>query len=175
MKKFFPLLFISLALFAGCSNNDDAKEDLMSTLDTIISQDENKTAYLYDMGFLAGDSAQKTTLDLVRENVVYQITQISDDTATIQFTSPDVEVMLQNGIAQGEATDAEHLLLSIDQALQGEFPTKEYEVTIEIEEIEGHWYVVPNDRLENALSGGLLDMYSKMLTQQIDQMEEADK
>lgn len=175
MKKFFPLLFISLVLFAGCSNNDDAKEDLMSTLDTIISQDENKTAYLYDMSFLAGDSAQKTTLDLVRENVVYQITQISDDTATIQFTSPDVEVMLQNGIAQGEATDAEQLLLSIDQALQGEFPTKEYEVTIEIEEIEGHWYVVPNDRLENALSGGLLDMYSKMLTQQIDQMEEADK
>ena len=175
MKRIFAALVGLLFLLTGCSNQSGMEDDLTSTLDAMISQQETQEAYLYDMSFLEENDGETTTLELIRQKVTYEIMELKDSAAIVRFTVPDVVAMLESAAAEESVADTAQLLHALEQALQQEFPTKEYEVEIPMEKVEEHWYLVPNDTLENALSGGLVEAYSSFVQERVEALTEENQ
>ena len=175
MRKILAaLLTILLFTLSGCGNEKDIRKDLESTLNELISQSGSEEVYVYRADIFQEDSGSEITLDNLRSKVTYKIRDIGDSKATVVFTAPDTMALL-NAAVQSGVSDTEELMGAVDEALQGDFPTCEYEVELELKEMNEHWYLVPNAQLENALSGGLLDGYSEGVMDYVNRSEETVK
>ena len=58
--------------------------------------------------------------------------------------------------------NVEALLDILDNNLDGDYTVKEYEIADNLKLINEHWYLIPNGELVNAFSGGIVEQYSMM-------------
>lgn len=163
-------LLLTLSLCACSSAKETAKTDLESTLTELCIGDPTQ-AMLYTTGSLIADelSNRDGESDLhrkIRGYVRYEIDSvvIEADTAQAELTiqAPNMLQILQNHAETSNNVDA--LLAAVHTTLDsGDMPQITFELTVMLRQVDGHWYLVPNTALSNALSGGLLDRYAEIL------------
>lgn len=175
-RRFVTLGAVVLALFllVGCGEEDQMREDLTTTLDALITQDGREACYLYQAGPLQAQAPDSPVLNDVKSKVTYEIGEMGDGTATVRFTTPDLLQILQS-CAEAGAADTQDLLDAAQQKLQGDYPTREYAVTVRLQKVEDHWYLVPDTQLEDVLSGGIIEGYTDQVSDWIDEMEGANR
>lgn len=153
---------------------EQMEDDLSASLDAVINETESDKLYIYDAGIWNNLTDTGTGLNAVKKQVTYEIVELNEGKAKILFTAPDVIAILQSAASAG-AADEEELMDTLNDALQNDFPVKEFDVEIQLNNIENHWYMVPNDKLNNALSGGLMEAYTNEIRSRIDAQEENSK
>lgn len=133
-----------------------------------------ETAYLWgeEVSGAAQGESEDTALSQVRSRTEFEIISVEADQAELRIISPDVMKMMETCIASGEVSDGSQIPEMIKEAMTGEFPAKEYIVQVELRELDGHSYLVPNSELENALSGGVYEAYSRMISEYVKEAEE---
>ena len=165
MKRIYYIMLALVLLFgiSGCGEKRQVEEDLTCTLDFLISGNEEKESYLYSVDIMDSGFEGEGIFKYVANKVTYKISTIENDkdkaTVLIQFTTPDIEQFLSNIPVE---TEEELLEEKVKEHLESEFPMKEYEVTLELKQIEEHWYLIPNAELSNVMTGGMVEWYSEM-------------
>ncbi len=182
MKKILIciVLIVCLVTIFLCFRNknnhpaEQMRDDLSASLDAVINEKDSDEQYIYDAGMWNNLTDAGTGLNAVKKQVTYEIVELNDGKAKILFTAPDVMAIFQSAANNG-AADENELMEALNNALQNDFPVKEFDVEIQLKNIENHWYLVPNDKLSNALSGGLMEAYTNEIQSWIDVQEENTK
>ena len=77
--------------------------------------------------------------------------------AVLSITSPDLWPLIEKAVAGMESLDEEAMNKNLASLLKkGGYEESVHEVTVELKNIDGVWYIRQNEELQNALSGGLL-------------------
>ena len=77
--------------------------------------------------------------------------------AVLSITSPDLWPLIEKAVAGMESLDEEAMNKNLASLLKkGGYEKTVHEVTVELKNIDGVWYIRQNEELQNALSGGLL-------------------
>lgn len=155
-------------------SEEAVRADLETTLKAMTSPGGGETAYLWgeEVSGAAQGESEDTALSQVRSRTEFEIISVEADQAELRIISPDVMKMMETCIASGEVSDGSQIPEMIKEAMTGEFPAKEYIVQVELRELDGHSYLVPNSELENALSGGVYEAYSRMISEYVKEAEE---
>jgi len=182
MSTILPLLILLsiMLLFTGCKkDNAELKQDLQTTLDALISGTITDNTYIYSMALKNEDIWDNIISQKLTSKTTYKIISTesseSNGTAKVKFISPDAYTMLQEAASEPDIIDVNLLLENIEIALDNKFQTVDFDVIIELKLIDGHWYLVPNEDLSNALSGGLIEKYFELGTNIIDDLAEEDE
>lgn len=184
MKRFI-LIIASLLLvitFSACSKSDDTTEssfdesimemceqDLIKTLDEMKNSAISNESYIYNSDILITGDTSSNSNEINKEIaslVEYSISKITINenraTASLKMTVPDVYKMMTKIASGMEENNTEILFEQLSKQLNGKTPTQEYEIIVELRNVNGHWYLVPNGELANVFSGGLIEQYSLM-------------
>ena len=122
---------------------------------------------------IAGDGEEDTSLGRVRSLAEYEIESLEGNLAEIEITSPDVMKMVEDCVSSGQAEDGSEILGLIEERMKsGDYPTRTYTVQVEMENQGGTWQLLSGGELENALSGGVYEAYSRMVSQYVREVEE---
>ena len=78
------------------------------------------------------------------------------------MVAPDVYHLITEIASEMQENNVDRLLEQLDVKLDKDVPTKEYEVTVGLRLVNNHWYLVPTGDLSNAFSGGIIEKYSTM-------------
>lgn len=165
MKRMYYIVLVFVLVFgvSGCGEKKQVEEDLTCTLDFLITGDEAKESYLYSVNIMDTGLEMEGIFKHTASKVTYKISDIKVDknkaTAVIQFTTPDVYQILSDMPVE---TEEELLEEKVKEQLEREFPIKEYEVTVDLKQVEEHWYLIPNAELSNVMAGGMVEWYSEM-------------
>ena len=122
---------------------------------------------------IAGDGEEDTSLGRVRSLAEYEIESLEGNRAEIEITSPDVMKMVEDCVSSGQAEDGSEIPGLIEERMKsGDYPTRTYTVQVEMENQGGTWQLLSGGELENALSGGVYEAYSRMVSQYVRKVEE---
>ena len=122
---------------------------------------------------IAGDGEEDTSLGRVRSLAEYEIESLEGNRAEIEVTSPDVMKMVEDCVSSGQAEDGSEIPGLIEERMKsGDYPTRTYTVQVEMENQGGTWQLLSGGELENALSGGVYEAYSRMVSQYVRKVEE---
>ena len=122
---------------------------------------------------IAGDGEEDTSLGRVRSLAEYEIESLEGNLAEIEITSPDVMKMVEDCVSSGQAEDGSEIPGLIEERMKsGDYPTRTYTVQVEMENQGGTWQLLSGGELENALSGGVYEAYSRMVSQYVRKVEE---
>ena len=122
---------------------------------------------------IAGDGEEDTSLGRVRSLAEYEIESLEGNRAEIEVTSPDVMKMVEDCVSSGQAEDGSEIPGLIEERMKsGDYPTRTYTVQVEMENQGGTWQLLSGGELENALSGGVYEAYSRMVSQYVREVEE---
>lgn len=122
---------------------------------------------------IAGDGEEDTSLGRVRSLAEYEIESLEGNLAEIEITSPDVMKMVEDCVSSGQAEDGSEIPGLIEERMKsGDYPTRTYTVQVEMENQGGTWQLLSGGELENALSGGVYEAYSRMVSQYVREVEE---
>ncbi|HIV24492.1 MAG TPA: hypothetical protein IAB71_01705 [Candidatus Scatomonas pullistercoris] len=171
MKKLFigALAVCLTAALSACQKkaDDSLEADLRVSLDTLIQGEDLQDSYIYETDLWNSVQGGSPELDAVRSKITYKITDAEEGSAKVQFFAPDVLTILETAVSEG-AGDTQELLDALEDSLRGSFPIKEFQTELELRQVEDHWYLLPNDELNNALSGGLMEAYTDHIREWID-------
>lgn len=176
-------------LIAGLTSCTDpaaqARGDLETTLQALVDSQPDQ-AYLYepfatassseDAAFsegesaagASGDDAESATngaLRAIAAHCSFEVGAVtvdgSGDTATakVTLTSPDMATILSEEAQAGTADDANSLIEAAISQFDGDFPTRETTLTANLYRKDDRWLLDPDAELDNALSGGVNQMY----------------
>ena len=122
---------------------------------------------------IAGDGEEDTSLGRVRSLAEYEIESLEGNRAEIEVTSPDVMKMVEDCVSSGQAEDGSEIPGLIEERMKsGDYPIRTYTVQVEMENQGGTWQLLSGGELENALSGGVYEAYSRMVSQYVRKVEE---
>ena len=122
---------------------------------------------------IAGDGEEDTSLSQVRSLAEYEIESLEGNLAEIEITSPDVMKMVEDCVSSGQAEDGSEIPGLIEERMKsGDYPIRTYTVQVEMENQGGTWQLLSGGELENALSGGVYEAYSRMVSQYVREVEE---
>lgn len=122
---------------------------------------------------IAGGGEEDTSLSQVRSLAEYEIESLEGNRAEIEITSPDVMKMVEDCVSSGQAEDGSEIPGLIEERMKsGDYPTRTYTVQVEMENQGGTWQLLSGGELENALSGGVYEAYSRMVSQYVREVEE---
>ena len=122
---------------------------------------------------IAGDGEEDTSLGRVRSLAEYEIESLEGNLAEIEITSPDVMKMVEDCVSSGQAEDGSEIPGLIEERMKsGDYPIRTYTVQVEMENQGGTWQLLSGGELENALSGGVYEAYSRMVSQYVREVEE---
>lgn len=166
----FVLLLICLSLSACNRNENDIKQDLTCTLDAIKDGTLDEQSYIYTSTLNAIDSDISDRSSEITEKVAslveYKILNVSaeEDTANanLRITVPDTYNMIEEIASTMQEENVDVLLTELNNKLNGEFPQKEFDVSVDLKLVNEHWYLIPNEQLANAFAGGLIEQYFMM-------------
>lgn len=167
------------------AEEEEVRAELESALQAMISPGGDGEAYIWNVDLLdgmgqkgdggqaesGGESAEDSALSQVRSRVKFEIGEVTEDQAEIHITSPDVVKIIEYCVASGEVQDGSQIPEMVKEAMEQEFPTRDFTVQAEIKRQNGHAYLVSNRELSNALSGGLYEAFGEMITEYIEEVE----
>lgn len=167
------------------AEEEEVRAELESALQAMISPGGDGEAYIWNVDLLdgmgqkgdggqaetGGESAEDSALSQVRSRVKFEIGEVTEDQAEIHITSPDVVKIIEDCVASGEVQDGSQIPEMVKEAMEQEFPTRDFTVQAEIKRQNGHAYLVSNRELSNALSGGLYEAFGEMITEYIEEVE----
>ena len=177
------LCFLIIGGLSACSSQKEIEQDLTASLNEIRTGTLAENSYIYSSNLgIANDNNYFNSNEITQKiasNVHFTITDISQNEesaeADIEFSAPDVYQMIEEIASTMQEENVEKLLEALDTQLDGDFPTKEFEVTVDLRRMNDHWYLIPNSQLANAFSGGLIEQYSLMGQNIVDELLEGDK
>lgn len=182
-RKIFILLmsFLIVALSA-CNKTKDinldntghnltaaCEEDLTTTLEELKSSTTNEKSYIYSSSLSVVKSSSDFSSDInkkIARLVEYTILDVSVNgesaIANAQLIVPDVYFLIKEIASEMQENNIDRLLEQLDGRLDEDVPTKEYEIKVDLKLVNEHWYLVPSGELSNAFSGGIIEQYSMM-------------
>lgn len=181
-KRKLKLFIITLAVFlcfSGCAGEKDEQlvDDLKTTLDGIISGENEKTIYLYGMGDLFEDNGNELN-NLILSKIQYKVGKIEKNEenaiANIVFTIPDINSILEDVISEMNQEDADILLFKISEELERDYPSVKSGIEVSLKYMDGHWYIVPDNNLYNVFTGGIADDYFNVGMEVVENLIEGD-
>ncbi len=150
-------------------NTEACKKDLIATLEELKSSTINEKSYIYSSNLSAIDSASDFNDEINKKMaglVEYTVKSIAINgesaNASVTLIAPDVYHLITEIASEMQENNVDRLLEQLDDKLDEDVPTKEYEVTVGLKLVNEHWYLVPNGELSNAFSGGIIEQYSMM-------------
>ena len=185
MKKTFLIcLLISVMIcVSACGNEKNVENDLKSTLDAICSG-SSEGLYIYGAGgitssdiFAMDDKVQQDDINcLIRNLSKYEVVDISIKNekaeAELIITSPDMVNIMEEVDQSENLQDVGELLTSVQKKLESKkFPEKEFHIIVTLEKINDQWYLIMNNEIANAFSGGLMEKYAEIIS---DMMKNGD-
>lgn len=196
MKRFILIIAFLLLMmtFSACRKSDDTiessvdenimevcEQDLIKTLDEMRNSTISNESYIYnsDISIAGGTSCDSNEINKkIASLVEYSISEISinenEAIASLKMTAPDVYKMMI-GIASGmEENNTEILFEQLAKQLNDKTPIHNYEIIVELRNVNEHWYLIPNGELANVFSGGLIEQYSSMGLSIIERFLEED-
>lgn len=169
-RIFLGAIVVSMMIvLSACQGKepDQLEEDLRTSLDALISGENSQESYIYDADLWGSLQDESTKLTQIRKRVDYEIADIEEGRAQVLFEAPDVMSIMESAV-NSEVGDVQELLAAVEESLQGDYPVKEFQVECEMKLIDGHWYFLLNDDLNNALTGGLMEAYTEYVRKWID-------
>lgn len=175
MLLFTILLIIS---FSGCKKNIDQQieNDITTTLNTIISGNQSGEVYVYSVDTFEQIIADDDIAEKMANKISYKISKTTltenNATAEVVFTTPDMYTIITDTSKNTDNVD--DLIENVSDKLDGNYPEKDFNVLLDLKLVNEHWYIVPNDELSNALSGGLITYYSELGMNTVDTLTEEE-
>lgn len=150
-------------------NTEACEKDLLATLEELRSNTITEKSYIYSPNLSAVDSSSDFSNEINKkiaglvEYTVKDIT-INGESADARVTliTPDVYYLITEIASEMQENNVDQLLEQLNNKLDEDVSTKEYEVTVGLRLINDHWYLVPTGELSNAFSGGIIEQYSMM-------------
>ncbi len=140
------------------SINESIKEDVTKTLDGILDCQFNEiyAQNKYGTPFTISNS-EETAYPIIFERVTYEIANINEKnyTATLIFQCPDIYKMLNNIENEETEISKESLYEKIKKT-----EMTEKEVTVNLDYINEHWYIIVDGYFVDALTGGMISLYA---------------
>jgi len=150
-------------------NTEACEKDLIATLEELRSNTINEKSYIYSPNLSAVDSSSdfsneinKKIAGLVEYTVKDVMINGGSADARVKLIAPDVYHLITEIASEMQENNVDRLLEQLDNKLDEDIPTKEYEVTVGLRLVNEHWYLVPTGELSNAFSGGIIEQYSMM-------------
>lgn len=150
-------------------NAEACEKDLIITLEELKSNTINEKSYVYSPNLSAVDSSSnfsneinKKIANLVEYTVIDVAISGESADARVKLIVPDVYYLITEIASEMQENNVDRLLEQLDGKLNEDVPTKEYEVTVGLKQVNEHWYLVPTGELSNAFSGGIIEQYSMM-------------
>lgn len=165
------LMVLLSMMLVSCNEAPSALEqDLTATLTAICNSNLDESSYIYGETLRgengSGQGENNDIAEKIASLVTFEVADISEgsDTATakIKLTSPDVYLMIAEIASELQKDNVEALLDILDNNLDGDYAVKEYEIAVDLKLINEHWYLIPNGELANAFSGGIVEQFSMM-------------
>lgn len=190
MKKLCLLLAgLLLVSLCGCESGlRDDKQDDRETLPALTAEEALDEALDALTGgenpgypVLLGADGQPATVQntgvamLLSSHVTCKVTEFTagEDTATAQvkITAPDSQKLLTQALDNMASFDEEALYTQIEALLKNDPAMVSDTVQVQLVYVEGHWCVVPDFALSNALTGGLTQAYMDIQAMLISQLQ----
>lgn len=150
-------------------NTEACEKDLITTLEELRSNTITEKSYIYSPNLSAIDSSSdfsnkinKRIAGLVEYTVKDVTINGESADARVKLIAPDVYHLITEIASEMQENNVDQLLEQLDDKLDEDVPTKEYEVTVDLRLVNEHWYLVPSGELSNAFSGGIVEQYSMM-------------
>lgn len=162
---------------------DHVKSDLTETLNTICNGENSGNTYIYNLNLSRhmkeNDMGNEEISNKIIEKVEYEIADISIDKnvaeAEVKVIAPNTYVILESIASTMQENNVIELLDIFNKQLDEDYPIKEFNVTVNLKLVDEHWYLIVDGQLSNALTGGLVEQYSIMGEDIIEQLlEESD-
>jgi len=177
MKKKVTILLLALCLvFLAACGSASPSDALKADMENAKSSPDEIMEGIGDDGF--GEEATQALIDKVLE-FDYKLGEekIDGDTATVEVTIttyPLGEIFstviteLMSNMEELSTMSEDELTAWMDETLMGllDKAEKTYtsEVTVTLKKQDGNWVVQESDELSNALTGGMLDFASSMMS-----------
>lgn len=140
------------------SISESIKGDITKTLDEILDCKFNEiyAQNKYGTPFTISN-AEETIYPIIFERVTYEITNIDkkNHTATLIFQCPDIYKMLNNIEDEETEITKENLYEKVKKT-----EMTEKEVTVNLDYISEHWYIIVDGYFVDALTGGMISLYA---------------
>lgn len=177
MRRVTLLLMLLMVTLSACNNPKDTdldntqacKIDLIATLEELRSNTINEKSYIYRPNLSVVDSSSDFSNEISKkiaglvEYTVKDITINGESAyARVKLIAPDVYHLITEIASEMQENNVDRLLEQLDDKLDEDIPTKEYEVMVGLRLVNEHWYLVPTGELSNAFSGGIIEQYSIM-------------
>ena len=150
-------------------NTEACEKDLIATLEELRSNTINEKSYIYSPNLSAVDSSSDFSNEInkkIASLVEYTVKDVSINgesaDARIKLIAPDVYHLITEIALEMHENNVDRLLEQLDNKLDEDVPTKEFEITVGLRLVNEHWYLVPTGELSNAFSGGIIEQYSMM-------------
>lgn len=82
--------------------------------------------------------------------------------ANLRITTPDTYKMIEEITSTVQEENVDVLLTAFNDNLNGKFPQKEFDASVDLKLVNEHWYLIPNEQLADAFTGGLIEQYFMM-------------
>ena len=177
MKK--AIIFITIAVVAIAAllaffflKSANPKKDFENTMNSIISGETTKDSFILS---ISGGNVPSINSSGISKDVTSKVTYVTKDikktgdksTATVEITYPDVQSIMNTALINNPKTEDE-LLSDMENTLKGAFQKKTETISVELDLINRHWYLVTNDEFSNAMSGGVTKMYKDLQVKAFD-------
>lgn len=179
----FIVLLIGFSLSACNRHENDVEHDLVYTLDAIKNGTVDDQSYIYSCTLNVTDNNVSDKSGKITKKVAnlveYKILNVSEEEnniakAKIRITAPDTYKMIEEIASTMQEENVDVLLTALNDKLNGKFPQKEFDVSVDLKLVNEHWYLIPNDQLADAFTGGVNEQYFKMGQDVIDKLLEED-
>ena len=179
MRRVIPLLMslLFIVILSACNkpkgtdldNTEACEKDLIATLEELRSNTINEKSYIYSPNLSTVDSSSDFSNEINKKIAALVGYTVQDVTingesadASVKLVAPDVYHLITEIASEMQENNVDRLLEQLDVKLDKDVPTKEYEVTVGLRLGNNHWYLVPTGELSNAFSGGIIEKYSTM-------------
>lgn len=164
-------MLVSLVALSGCSCEPNRREPKLEKAETaaerilksLVAGDEQVPVLAPD-GTPADGGANEGLAQVITGMLEYEILSVTEDddtaTATVRITAPDTPAILDDVLADMDVYDMEVFVDRMEDALRTNSKTVEFTVEVTLRGVDGVWYLVPDGQLTNAMTGGLLQVYS---------------
>lgn len=140
------------------SISESIKKDVIKTLDGILDCQFNEiyAQNKYGIPFTISNS-EETAYPIIFERVTYKIVNINETnyTVTLKFQCPNIYKMLNNIEDEEAEITKENLYEKVKKT-----EMTEKEVTVNLDYINEHWYIIVDGYFVDALTGGMISLYA---------------
>ncbi len=171
MKKRILLLLLVVTLLAGCTPYSELiPETPMDVLDVtmyVVSGGSSSQSLILGTDEKpVGMSAPTGLAALIGKKITYEVVSITEngDTAeaVLKITAPDCVSLVYQGIEGMDTYDEAVFTENVEKLLSGDVKTNTYDVTVQLQKVQGSWCLIINEQFSDAITGGLMSKYNEV-------------